>query len=76
MPDNDGADWQAIVNQANAIALQWYSVFRDDPIMPTVQPGQTGAALSVSSRGAAVTVSPALIIGGAIVVIAVVYLMK
>lgn len=70
----NGTSWSDVVAQANAAALQWYQILADRPVAP-LPTGQTlGGSVTVTPRGAAVTVSPALVIVGAVVVIGVIFL--
>lgn len=69
-----GVDWTKIIQSTIAQIPSWLLIARGQPVPTPVPAGTQGGSIQVSRSGIAGSISPGILIAGAVVVVAVVVL--
>lgn len=69
-------DWTSVINSAINQVPSWIAISRGQPVPTAIPQGTQGGSFAISPAGAAFSLSPGLILVGALGLVAIIYLVK
>ncbi len=76
MPASQPIDWTSIINNTIAQVPSWMAIAQHQPVPVAVPPGTQGGALAFTSQGVSASISPSVLIVGALAIIAIIYVVN